>query len=128
MGCLGNVAAKHHAPATVGDFTQDFAKLPPSELQDSILARQDKIFILLEEIRRLRIQQRIRVSFPCKHHASICAVASLKLGGHCILQGGEVAIAESTEKEEYTSALPFLPPVNENTLNTYYAMYATIGG
>lgn len=30
---------------------------------------------------------------------------------------------DSEEKEQYLSALPFLPPLNDKTLNTYYTFY-----
>lgn len=39
---------------------QDFAKLQLEEISDNISARRNKIFLLMEEVRRLRIQQRIK--------------------------------------------------------------------
>lgn len=38
-------------------------------------------------------------------------------------QGVEVNAEDELAQEEYVSALPFLPPLNEKTLNTYYAVY-----
>lgn len=42
---------------------QDFAKLQLEEISQNISARRNKIFLLMEEVRRLRIQQRIKVTF-----------------------------------------------------------------
>jgi len=70
-----------------------------SEISDSITARRNKIFLMMEEVRRLRIQQR--------------------------LKGGEVLPAQELAEEKYVSALPFLPPLSEKTLNQYYTFYAS---
>ena len=43
---------------------QDFAKLQLEEIAAAISARRNKIFLLMEEVRRLRIQQRIKVRRP----------------------------------------------------------------
>jgi hypothetical protein len=40
---------------------QDFANMPVDELRVNINSRRDKIFLLMEELRRLRIQQRLKV-------------------------------------------------------------------
>lgn len=40
---------------------QDFANLQLNELRDNLQARRNKIFLLMEEVRRLRIQQRLKV-------------------------------------------------------------------
>lgn len=40
---------------------QDFAKLQLGELGEAISARRNKIFLMMEEVRRLRIQQRLKV-------------------------------------------------------------------
>ena len=39
---------------------QDFAKLQLEEIGMNISARRNRIFLLMEEVRRLRIQQRIK--------------------------------------------------------------------
>ena len=39
---------------------QDFAKLQLDEINKNIEARRNKIFLLMEEVRRLRIQQRLK--------------------------------------------------------------------
>jgi hypothetical protein len=47
---------------------QDFANMPADEIRVNIANRRDKIFLLMEELRRLRIQQRLKVraaSLPC---------------------------------------------------------------
>jgi hypothetical protein len=40
-----------------------------------------------------------------------------------LLQGGEVSPAQELAKEQYVSALPFLPPLTEQTLTVYYRFY-----
>lgn len=40
---------------------QDFANMPADEIRVNIANRRDKIFLLMEELRRLRIQQRLKV-------------------------------------------------------------------
>ena len=40
---------------------QDFAKLQLDEINKNVEARRNKIFLLMEEVRRLRIQQRLKV-------------------------------------------------------------------
>ena len=42
------------------DSTQDFANLQLEEITSNIQARRNKIFLLMEEVRRLRIQQRLK--------------------------------------------------------------------
>lgn len=39
---------------------QDFAKMQLQEIQDNVRSRRNKIFLFMEEIRRLRVQQRIK--------------------------------------------------------------------
>ena len=40
---------------------QDFARMQLEEISAAISGRRNKIFLLMEEVRRLRIQQRIKV-------------------------------------------------------------------
>lgn len=42
-------------------LSQDFANMPVEEVRANINSRRDKIFLLMEELRRLRIQQRLKV-------------------------------------------------------------------
>lgn len=54
------------------------------------------------------------------------------LDSHCLLlpwhvQGGEVPPAQELAEEKFLSALPFLPPLTEKTLNNYYTFYACFG-
>ncbi|KAJ9512315.1 hypothetical protein QJQ45_012906 [Haematococcus lacustris] len=87
------------------ETVKDFAKMQLDEIGENIAARQSKIFLLMEEVRRLRIQQR------------------LKSDGTFIAP----TAAEELAKEEFNSALPFLPPLNEKSLNTYFIVYAAFG-
>ncbi|XP_022766086.1 protein ORANGE-LIKE, chloroplastic isoform X1 [Durio zibethinus] len=42
------------------ETVQDFVKMQLQEIEDNIRSRRSKIFLLMEEVRRLRIQQRIK--------------------------------------------------------------------
>lgn len=44
------------------------------------------------------------------------------------MQGSRVTVAEELAKQEFVSALPFLPAFNEKTLTSFYIFYATAGG
>lgn len=68
------------------------------EIQDSIRSRRNKIFLLMEEVRRLRVQQRIK---------SVKAI-------------NEDSELEATEMPEITSSIPFLP----NVVSYNYEMFS----
>ncbi|KAJ0961610.1 hypothetical protein J5N97_001107 [Dioscorea zingiberensis] len=80
------------------ETVQDFAKMEMQEIQDNIRSRRNKIFLHMEEVRRLRIQQRIK---------------SAELG----------IINEKQENEvpDFPSFIPFLPPLTPANLKVYYA-------
>ncbi|XAR71840.1 hypothetical protein NMG60_11018276 [Bertholletia excelsa] len=80
------------------ETVQDFAKMELQEIQDNIRSRRNKIFLHMEEVRRLRIQQRIK---------------SAELG----------ILNEEQENElpNFPSFIPFLPPLSSDNLRLYYA-------
>ncbi|KAL5129547.1 Protein ORANGE, chloroplastic [Glycine soja] len=80
------------------ETVQDFAKMELQEIQDNIRSRRNKIFLHMEEVRRLRIQQRIK---------------SAELG----------ILNEEQENElpNFPSFIPFLPPLTSANLKQYYA-------
>ncbi|KAL6008332.1 hypothetical protein ACLOJK_033841 [Asimina triloba] len=85
------------------EAVQDFAPMELQEIQDNIRSRRNKIFLHMEEVRRLRIQQRIK---------------SAELG----------ILKEQQENElpDFPSFIPFLPPLvrlftNPGNLKAYYA-------
>ncbi|XP_024518042.1 protein ORANGE, chloroplastic isoform X2 [Selaginella moellendorffii] len=88
------------------DTVVDLAKMQFEELRDNVKSRRNKIFLLMEEVRRLRIQQR--------------------------LKGAELGLEEEDEENdlpEYSSLFPFLPPLTYTTLKLYYATcFAFCGG
>lgn len=79
-------------PETVSDF----ARLQLQEIQDNIRSRRNAIFLLLEEVRRLRIQQKLK---------------SLE----------QSPDEDESEMPEFKSFIPFLPPLTSKTLRQYYA-------
>ncbi|XP_057522998.1 protein ORANGE, chloroplastic isoform X1 [Amaranthus tricolor] len=80
------------------ETVQDFAKMELQEIQDNIRSRRNKIFLHMEEVRRLRIQQRIK---------------SAELG---IIQD-----EQENELPSFPSFIPFLPPLSSVNLKQYYA-------
>lgn len=80
------------------ETVQDFAKMELQEIQDNIRSRRNKIFLHMEEVRRLRIQQRLK---------------NAELG----------ILTEEQENElpNFPSFIPFLPPLTSANLKQYYA-------
>ncbi|KAJ7527008.1 hypothetical protein O6H91_16G031800 [Diphasiastrum complanatum] len=80
-------------------MVQNFAQMQLQEIRDNIKSRRNKVFLLMEEVRRLRIQQR--------------------------LKNAEQGLLDETEDEEipeYPSSIPFFPPITTETLKQYYAI------
>lgn len=80
------------------ETVQDFAKMELQEIQDNIRSRRNKIFLHMEEVRRLRIQQRIK-------NAEL----------------GIVNEEQENELPDFPSFIPFLPPLTPANLKQYYA-------
>ncbi|XP_074296018.1 protein ORANGE, chloroplastic-like [Silene latifolia] len=80
------------------ETVQDFEKMELLEIQDNIRSRRNKIFLHMEEVRRLRIQQRIK---------------SAELG---VLKD-----EQENDLPSFPSFIPFLPPLNSGNLKQYYA-------
>ncbi|KAF0933814.1 hypothetical protein E2562_019271 [Oryza meyeriana var. granulata] len=85
------------------ETVQDFEKLDLQEIQDNIRSRRNKIFLHMEEIRRLRIQQRIK---------------NVELGISVEAPEGELP--------DFPSFIPFLPPLSAANLKIYYATCFTL--
>jgi hypothetical protein len=83
------------------EAVKNFANMQLDELENNIQSRRNKIFLLMEEVRRLRIQQRLRQDAP----------------------GTLASEREETAQESYPSFIPFFPPVNEDTLRLYTNFY-----
>ncbi|CAM8999296.1 unnamed protein product [Rhodiola kirilowii] len=79
------------------ETVQDFDKMELQEIQDNIRSRRNKIFLHMEEVRRLRIQQRIK---------------SVELG--------MLKEEEENELPNFPSFIPFLPPLSSENLKQYY--------
>ncbi|XP_061353450.1 protein ORANGE-LIKE, chloroplastic isoform X2 [Gastrolobium bilobum] len=81
------------------ETVQDFVQMQLQEIQDNIRSRRSKIFLLMEEVRRLRVQQRLR---------SAQKVFT------------EERDEEANEMPEIPSSIPFLPHVTPKTLKKLY--------
>ncbi|KAL4018850.1 hypothetical protein IC575_022476 [Cucumis melo] len=88
------------------ETVQDFAKMELQEIQENIRSRRNKIFLHMEEVRRLRIQQRIK--------------------------NAELGISKEERENElpnFPSFIPFLPPLSSENLKLYYVTcYSLIAG
>ncbi|XP_042504153.1 protein ORANGE-ORANGE, chloroplastic-like isoform X3 [Macadamia integrifolia] len=85
------------------ETVQDFAKMELQEILDNIRSHQNKIFLHMEEVRRLRIQQRIK--------------------------NAELGILKEEQEDElsnFPSFIPFLPPLSSANLRVYYAICVSI--
>lgn len=78
------------------ETVQDFANMQLQEISDNIKSRRNKIFLLMEEVRRLRIQQRIKSA------------------------ENEMTNDDENEMPNFPSFIPFLPPLTSTTLKQYY--------
>lgn len=87
------------------DTVQDFARMQLAEIRDNIASRRNRIFLLMEEVRRLRIQQRIKAR-----------------------EQNALTMGVEEEMPEYPSSIPFLPPLTIATLQQYYGFYFLIVG
>ncbi|CAN4121323.1 unnamed protein product [Withania somnifera] len=79
------------------ETVQDFGQMQFQEIQDNIRSRRNKIFLLMEEVRRLRIQQRLKNSNP---------------------RG--VTCEDENEMPDIPSTIPFLPNMTPKTLKQLY--------
>ncbi|KMZ75296.1 Chaperone protein dnaJ-like, partial [Zostera marina] len=84
------------------ETVQDFAKMELREIKDNIKSRRNKIFLHMEEVRRLRVQQRLK---------------NAELG---------IFIEEQEDIPDFPSFIPFLPPLTTANLKLYYATCFTI--
>eukprot|EP00249_Psilotum_nudum_P013834 c24541_g1_i1 orf=699-1748(-) len=83
---------------------RDFAQMQLQEIRDNIRSRRNKIFLLMEEVRRLRIEQRIKST-------------------------DEGLTTDEHEMPNFPSSIPFLPALTPATLKQYYVFcYSLIAG
>ncbi|KAI3994487.1 hypothetical protein MKX01_012744 [Papaver californicum] len=80
------------------ETVQDFVQMQSKEIQDNIRSRRNKIFLLMEEVRRLRVQQRLKNAKALD----------------------ESSDEEANEMPDIPSTIPFLPFVTPKTLKQLY--------
>jgi len=94
------------------ESVKSFSDMQNEELELNIQSRRNKIFLLMEEVRRLRIQQRMRMK-------TVSSSAPMD---------GDDGTSSDTD-ESYPSFIPFFPPVNEKTMKLYTNLYyVTVAG
>lgn len=88
------------------ETVQDFVQMQSQEIQDNIRSRRNKIFLLMEEVRRLRVQQRTK---------------RLKVFDN--------DNTEENEMPDITSTIPFLSRMTASTLRQLYlTSFAFVSG
>lgn len=80
------------------ETVQNFVQMQSQEIQDNIKSRRNKIFLLMEEVRRLRIQQRLR-------------------GMKAVHDG---TLEDANDLLDIPSSIPFLPHVTPKSLKQLY--------
>ncbi|MED6182132.1 hypothetical protein PIB30_025849 [Stylosanthes scabra] len=98
-GHKDNSALPQKMVTTHQETVQDLVHMQLQEIQGNIKSRRNKIFLLKEELRRLRVQQRLK---------------SLR---KVVNEEGE---EETNEMPEIPSSIPFLPHVETPTYNLLY--------
>ena len=78
---------------------RDFADMIPSELMNNIESRKQRVFIMLEEVRRLRVQLQLRT---------------------------RDAEEPPPPPREYESVVPGFPRITENNYNDYYIYWSAV--
>jgi hypothetical protein len=79
-----------------------FENLQSDEIELNIRSRRNKIFLLLDEVRRLKIQQKLEKT-------------------DIDFNSGKFSVG----KENFKSALPFMPPITEKTFKNYSFFFAS---
>ena len=92
------------------DNIKDFEALQLEEIEMNIGSRRNRIFLLLEEVRRLRVQRRLKLSVSS---------GAKKASGE-----GDVRSERPPTSIPFDSALPFLPQLSQSKLTQYYVLYA----
>ncbi|KAL1822551.1 hypothetical protein DCAR_0310369 [Daucus carota subsp. sativus] len=88
------------------ETVQDFVQMQTQEIQDNIRSRRNKIFLLMEEVRRLRVQQRTKR-----------------------LKAFDSDSMEENEMPDITSTIPFLSRMTPTTLKQLYlTSFAFVSG
>lgn len=95
------------------ESVKDFAGLGVAEVRAAISARRNKIYFLMEEVRRLRIQERLKEAAE-KAGGSGSGSADGAPSG---------ALPPGSAAEPFPSALPFFPPIKDGTLKSYGRFY-----
>ncbi|KAH9615679.1 hypothetical protein KSS87_009389 [Heliosperma pusillum] len=88
------------------ETVQDFVQMQAEEIQDNIRSRRNKIFLLMEEVRRLRIQQRLK-QMKSVHDDSA---------------------EDASEMPIIPSSIPFLPHTPKTLKQLYLTSFSFISG
>mmetsp|Transcript_16873 Transcript_16873/g.27418 ORF Transcript_16873/g.27418 Transcript_16873/m.27418 type:complete len:399 (+) Transcript_16873:254-1450(+) len=101
-----NLSAEAAPPDFImlGENGARYGDLSMGQIEFNIQERRNRIFQLMEEVRRLRIQQRIKAKAPGMR--------------------GTQTVREMQEQESFPSAIPNFPPITKNTIQDYKRFYS----
>lgn len=109
---------------------KDFAALEHGAIVEAIRARRNRIYFLMEEVRRLRIQERLksgRFTPPGVAAEAVAAGNSSKNGGSGNSSDNNGSnSSDEVADERFPSAIPFFPAVTGLTLKAYGQAYAAL--
>ena len=102
---------------------KDFAALELGAVTEAIRARRNRIYFLMEEVRRLRIQERLKSG-----GFTPPGVAASAPGGSAAAAAavGGTNASDELANEQFPSAIPFFPAVTGLTLKAYGQIYAAL--
>lgn len=110
------------------ESVKDFAALELGAITEAIRARRNRIYFLMEEVRRLRIQERLKsggFTPPGVVAAASADGASSSSSSAAAAVGGTNA-SDEVANEQFPSAIPFFPAVTGLTVKTYGQIYAAL--
>ena len=115
------------------ESVKDFAALELGAITEAIRARSNRIYFLMEEVRRLRIQERLKSGGFTPPGVVAAAGASSSSSSSSAAAGAAAAAAvggtnasDELANEQFPSAIPFFPAVTGLTVKTYGQIYAAL--
>ena len=114
------------------ESVKDFAALELGAITEAIRARRNRIYFLMEEVRRLRIQERLKSGGFTPPGVAAAASSNGEGGGSGTGNAAIAAAAGGTNasdelaNERFPSAIPFFPAVSGLTVKAYGQIYAAL--
>lgn len=111
------------------ESVKDFAGLELGAVTEAIRARRNRIYFLMEEVRRLRIQERLKsggFTPPGVAAAASSGGADAGTSNAAPAVAGGTNASDELANEQFPSAIPFFPAVTGLTVKAYGQIYAAL--